>query len=50
MIKEQDFDFRCIRYDNKWQQVVNSVTIMLNPKTLDNTGTVYLEFKGVVIN
>jgi hypothetical protein len=50
MIKEQDFDLKYIRYANKRQQVVNSATIMLNPKTLDNTGTVYLEFKGVVIN
>ena len=29
---------------------MKSVTIMLNPKTLDNIGTRYLEFKGVVFS
>jgi len=30
------------------QNIMKSTTIMLNPKILDNTGTGYLEFKGVV--
>jgi len=47
LIKEQDFDFKFIWYANRKQQVMKSTTIMLNPKTLDNTGTGYLEFKGV---
>lgn len=38
LIKEQDFDFKFIWYANKGQQVMQSATIMLNPKTLDNTG------------
>jgi len=29
---------------------MKSATIMLNPKTLDNTGTGYLEFRGVAVS
>ncbi len=47
LIKEQDFDFKFIWYANRRQQVMKSTTTMLNPKTLDNTGKGYLEFKGV---
>ena len=47
LTKEQDSDFKFIWYANGRQQVMQSATIMLNPKTLDNTGTGYLEFKGV---
>jgi hypothetical protein len=47
LIEEQDSDFRLIWFANRRQQVTQSTTIMLNPKTLDNTGTGYLEFKGV---
>lgn len=28
----------------------NPATIMLNAKTLDNTGLLYLEFKGAVVS
>jgi hypothetical protein len=35
-------------FTHKGQHVMKSTTIMLNPKNLDNTGTGYLEFKGVV--
>jgi len=48
LVKEQDFDLKYIGYTYKWQHGGKSTTIMLNPKTLDNTGTGYLEFKGVV--
>jgi len=44
-IKEQDFDFKNICYTYKGQHIMKSTTIMLNPKTLDNTGVWYLELK-----
>jgi len=47
LVKEWDSDFKHICYTNKRRQVMKSATIMLNPKTLDNTGKGYLEFKGV---
>ena len=49
LIKEQDSDFKHICYTNKRQQVTQSATITFNPKTLDNTGTGYLEFRGVAV-
>ena len=36
LVKEWDSDFEHVWYANRRQQVLKSVTIMLNPKTLDN--------------
>jgi hypothetical protein len=44
-MKEQDFDFKHICYTKKGQHGMESTTIMLNSKTLDNTGVGYLELK-----